>query len=179
VSEPTVVVGKITKAHGLRGEVVVLVSSDNPDRFVPGSSVFLEDGRELKIRDARPNGGRLLVSFDGIDERTAAEHLRGVTLVVPRSMLPTLAEGEFWPHQLEGCEVVTESGRSLGAIVDVVASAANDLWVAVDGSGTETMIPAIREVVAEVDVARRRVLVRDLPGLTMPDDEDSGRSRGR
>jgi len=172
VSEPTVVVvGKITKAHGLRGEVVVLVFSDNPDRFAPGSSVFVEGGRELTIRDARPNGGRLLVSFEGIDGRTAAEHLRGVTLVVPRSMLPTLAEGEFWPHQLEGCEVITESGRPLGAIVDVVANAANDLWVAVDGSGTETLIPAIREVVAEVDVAGKRVLVRDLPGLTVPDDE--------
>ena len=171
MSEPTVVVGKITRAHGLRGEVVVLVLSDNPDRFAPGSSVFVEGGPELTIRDARPNGGRLLVSFEGIDERTAAESLRGVTLVVPRSMLPALAEGEFWPHQLEGCEVITESGRQLGAIVDVVANPANDLWVAVDGSGTETLIPAIREVVAEVDVARKRVLVRDLPGLTVPEDE--------
>ena len=171
MSEPTVVVGKITKAHGLRGEVVVLVFSDNPDRFAPGSSVFVEGGHQLTIRDARPNGGRLLVSFEGLDERIAAEHVRGAMLVVPRSMLPPLAEGEFWPHQLEGCEVITESGRPLGAIVDVVANPANDLWVAVDGSGTETLIPAIREVVTEVDVARKRILVRDLPGLTAPDDE--------
>ena len=171
MSEPTVAVGKITKAHGLRGEVVVLVFSDNPDRFAPGSSVFLEGGRELTIRDVRPNGGRLLVSFEGFDERTAAEHVRGAMLVVPRSMLPPLPEGEFWPHQLEGCEVITELGRPLGTIVDVVSNPANDLWVAVDGSGTETLIPAIREVVAEVDVAHKRVLVRDLPGLTAPDDE--------
>jgi 16S rRNA processing protein RimM len=90
--------------------------------------------------------------------------------VVPVSWLPELAEGEFWPHELEGAEVVTESGRSLGAIADVVANPANDLWVALDAAGAETMIPAIREVVVEVDVVAKRVVVRDVPGLTAPDD---------
>ena len=65
--EPTVVVGKITKAHGLHGEVLVLVISDNPDRFALGASVFLEDGRELRIGASRPNGGRLLVTFEGVE----------------------------------------------------------------------------------------------------------------
>lgn len=171
MSEPTVVVGKVTKAHGLHGEVVVLVFSDNPERFVAGSSVLLEDGREVRIRASRPNGGRLLVAFDGVEDRNGAEALRGLTLVVPRSFLPELPEGEFWPHQLEGCEVVTESGRTLGPIVDVIANPANDLWVAVDEAGTETLVPAIREVVIEVDVAAGRVLVRDIPGLTAPDDQ--------
>lgn len=170
MSEPTVVVGKVTKAHGLQGEVVVLVFSDNPERFEPGSSMFLEDGREVHVRASRPNGGRLLVAFEGVGDRTAAEALRGLTLVVPRSFLPELPEGEFWPHQLEGCVVVTESGRTLGAITDVVANRANDLWVAVDESGAETMVPAIREVIVDVDVEAGRVLVRDIPGLTAPDD---------
>lgn len=168
--EPAVVVGKVTKAHGLRGEVVVLVFSDNPDRFEPGTSIFLEDGREIRVRTSRPNGGRLLVAFEGVDDRNAAEALRGLTLVVPRSSLPELPDGEFWPHQLEGCVVVTESGRTLGVITDVVANRANDLWVAVDESGAETMVPAIREVILDVDVEAGRVLVRDIPGLTAPDD---------
>ena len=170
MSEPTVVVGKVTKAHGLHGEVMVLVFSDNPDRFEPGSSMLFEDGREVRVRTARPNGGRLLVAFEGVGDRNAAEALRGLTLVVPRSSLPELPEGEFWPHQLEGCVVVTESGRTLGAITDVVANPAQDLWVAVDESGTEIMVPAIREVVVDVDVEAGRVLVRDIPGLTAPDD---------
>jgi len=170
VSEPTVVVGKVTKAHGLRGEVLVLAFSDNPDRFEPGSSLLLEDGRELRVRASRPNGGRLLVAFEGVGDRNAAEALRGLTLVVPRSSLPDLPEGEFWPHQLEGCAVVTESGRVVGTIADVVASPANDLWVAVDDSGAEVMVPAIHEVIVEVDVAAGRVLVRDIPGLTAPED---------
>jgi 16S rRNA processing protein RimM len=170
VTEPTVAVGKITKAHGLRGEVVVLVFSDNPERFVAGSSVFLEDGRELMIRDARPNGGRLLLSFEGVVERVAAEQLRGSMLVVPQSALPPLPDGEFWPHQLIGCEVVTEGGRSLGKLTDVIANPANDLWSAVDDAGTETLIPAISEFVVEVDIDARRVSVRDIPGLTALED---------
>lgn len=170
MSEPTVVVGKVTKAHGLRGEVVVLVFSDNPDRFEPGSSMFLENGREVRVRASRPNGGRMLVAFEGVDDRNAAEALRGLTLVVPRSFLPELPEGEYWPHQLEGCVVVTESGRKLGAISDVVANRANDLWVVVDEAGAEIMVPAIREVIVDVDIEAGRVLVRDIPGLTAPDD---------
>jgi 16S rRNA processing protein RimM len=171
VTEPTVAVGKITKAHGLRGEVVVLVFSDNPERFIAGSAVNIEDGRELTIRDARPNGGRLLVSFEGVEERTAAERLRGSILVVPQSALPPLPEGEFWSHQLIGCEVVTEAGRSLGVVSDVIGNPANDLWVAVDDAGTETLIPAIREFVVEVDLAAGRVSVRDIPGLTASEDQ--------
>ncbi len=137
MSEPTVVVGKVTKAHGLHGEVVVLVFSDNPERFDPGSVMFFEDGREVRVRASRPNGGRMLVAFEGVGDRNAAELLRGLTLVVPRSSLPELPPGEFWPHQLEGCVVVTESGRTLGAITDVVANPAQDLWVTVDEAGTE------------------------------------------
>jgi 16S rRNA processing protein RimM len=148
----------------------VLVLSDNPDRFDPGSLMFFEDGREVRVRASRPNGGRMLVAFEGIADRNAAELLRGRTLVVPRSSLPDLPPGEFWPHQLEGCVVVTESGRTLGAITDIVANPAQDLWVTVDGSGAEVMVPAIREVVVDVDIAAGRVLVRDIPGLTAPDD---------
>ena len=89
--------------------------------------------------------------------------------MVPLSMLPELPEGEYWPHQLIGCEVVTETGRSLGAVADVIGSPANDLWAAADDAGTETLIPAIREVVMSVDVVERRIEVREIPGLTAPD----------
>ena len=111
MSEPTVVVGKITKAHGVRGEVTVLVISQTPERFDDGSSLWLENGRELRIASTRPDRGRLLVTFEGVRDRAAAEVLRGAFLVVPESMLPELPEGEYWPHQLEGAEVVTEGGR--------------------------------------------------------------------
>jgi len=168
VTEPTVVVGTVTKPHGLRGEVSVLVSSDNPERFAEGASVYLEDGRTLRVRSSRAAGSRLLVAFEGVHDRPAAERLRGKVLVVPRSMLPTLPDGEYWPHELLGCAVVTGSGRELGRIADIVANPAHDLWVAIDEDGTETMLPAIREVVVSVDTDGGRVVVRDVPGLTAP-----------
>ena len=171
MAEPTVVVGRVTKAHGLRGEVAVRASSDNPERFVVGALVFLEDGRELRVRSLRSGGGRLLIAFDGVDDRSAAEALRGSALVVPRSMLPALPEGEYWPHELQGCAVVTESGRQLGAIADVVENPAHDLWVAVDDEGIETLLPATRELIVSVDVHAKRVVVRDVVGLTTPDGD--------
>ena len=108
--------------------------------------------------------------FDGVRDRTHADSLRGRTFVVPVSWLPDLADDQYWPHELDGADVVTESGRSLGAIVDVIANPANDLWVARDQDGAETMIPAIRQVIVDVDVGAKRVIVRDVPGLTAPDD---------
>ena len=115
MKEPTVNVGKVTRSHGVRGEVTVLSYTDNPERFAEGATVFTDGGRDLVVRSSRAHGGRLLVTFEGVSDRTAADELRGVTLVVPQSWLPELAEGEWWPHQLEGCEVLTASGRSLGA----------------------------------------------------------------
>jgi len=170
VAEPTVAVGHVTKAHGIRGEVAVEVRSDNPDRFVEGAIVFTEGGRSLTIERAHAHGARHLVKFAGVLDRAAAESLRGQVLVVPESWLPVLAEGEYWPFQLEGCEVLTESGRSLGTVSEVIPNPANDLWVAVDDDGIETLVPALRDVIAEVDVAAKRILVRDVPGLTAPDD---------
>ena len=169
MDEPTVVVGVVTTAHGLRGEVAVQNRSDNPDRWQAGARVLLADGRELTIEGARPHGRRMLVKFAGIDDRGGAEGLRGVTLVVPESWLPPLPEGEWWSHQVVGCEVRTEGGRRLGVVTEVVANPANDLWVTVD-EGIETLIPALADVLIDVDVASKRILVRDVPGLTVPED---------
>jgi len=169
VERPTIVVGVVTKPHGIRGEVAVQNRSDNPERWTPGTVVFDREGTELRVGDLRHHGATLLVRFEGVDDRTAAEKLRGRELLVPESWLPPLPEGEWWPHQIEGCAVVTERGRDLGIVTDVIANPANDIWVAVDGSGTETLIPVLADVLLMVEVGRR-VVVRDIPGLTVPDD---------
>lgn len=167
MGEPTIVIGVIAKPHGLQGEVVVHSRSDNPERWTPGSVIFLGE-RTLTIEHVRPLGARLLVKFESIDDHSAAVTLRGEA-VVPASWLPHLPEGEYWPHELEGCLIVTEAGRVLGPIVDVIPNPANDLWVAVDEEGNETLVPAIRGVVSTVDIADKRVVVRDVPGLTAPE----------
>ncbi len=168
--EPTIAVGHVTKAHGIRGEVAVEVRSDNPERFVEGATLFTEGGRSLTIERAHAHGARMLVKFEGVDDRSAGESLRGHVLVVPESWLPELLEGEYWPFQLEGCQILTESGRVLGWVSDVIPNPANDLWVAIDEHGVETLVPAIRDVIVDVDVAAKRIVVRDVPGLTAPEE---------
>lgn len=146
------------------------VLSENPERFAPGSAVYLDDGRELTVERSRPHGGRLLVEFRGIGDRTLAAQLRGRFLVVPQSRLPRLPDGSWWPHELEGCEVLTDSGRSLGALTEVLFTPANDVWVATRGE-EETLIPALKEVVVSVDLQGRRVIIREVPGLTSPEGD--------
>jgi len=172
VDEPTIVVGRITKAHGLKGELAIDVRSDNPDRFVPDATLFLEDGRRLTIERVHLHGRRLLLTFAEAKDRSSAERLQGELLLIPESWLPELPQGEYWPFQLEGCEVVTEGGRALGTVAEVVPNPANDLWVARGADGAETLIPAIHDVVAAVDIAGKRIVVRDVPGITEPDEGD-------
>jgi 16S rRNA processing protein RimM len=173
VDEPTVVVGLITTAHGLRGELAIQNRSDTPERWDAGAAVFLDDGRRLTIEVSRPHGRRLLVKFEGVDDRATAEALRGRTLVVPESWLPELPEGSWWAHELEGCRVVTRSGRELGVLSEVVANPANDIWVARDEAGTESLIPVLDGMLVEVDPAARRIVVEDVPGLTAPEEPAS------
>jgi 16S rRNA processing protein RimM len=171
VDQPTIVVGVVTRAHGLRGEVSVQNRSDNPERWIPGSVVFTEIGHPLTVRTVRPHGERLIVTFEEVADREGAEALRGTTFVVPRSWLPDLGDDEWWPHDLEGCRVVTEAGRELGTVREVIANPANDLWVAVSDDGNETLVPALKDLLVGVDVAGKRILVRDVPGLTTPDED--------
>jgi 16S rRNA processing protein RimM len=169
VSEPTAIVGIATKPHGLDGEVVVQNLSDNADRWVPGASVLSADGRPLTVKTVRTDRARLLVRFEEITDRLGAESVRG-ELAVPRASLPELSEGDYWPHELLGCQMVSESGRELGSLTKIVPGPANDLWVASGADGTETMIPAVRDLIESVDVTGKRIVVRDLPGLTVPEE---------
>jgi 16S rRNA processing protein RimM len=170
VDEPTVVVGVVTGVHGLRGDVSIQNRSDNPARWAAGATVLREDGRALMIETSRHHGRRLLVKFAGIADRSTAEGLRGTVLVVPESWLPDLAEGEWWAHQLEGCEVRTTSGRVLGIVREVIPNPANDIWVAVDDQGSETLVPALNDLLVDVDVDARTIVVEDVPGITAPDE---------
>ena len=114
-SEPTVVVGRITRPHGVRGELTVVVLSEVPGRFDVGATVFLESGRALTVATSRPHKDRVLVTFSEVTDRESAEALRGAVLVVPQSTSPPLAEGSWWDHQLVGCAVFTESGVETSA----------------------------------------------------------------
>ena len=161
MSPELLAVGRISSAHGVRGEVSVHKLTEVDERFAPGSVLQLEDGRRLTVETVRPHQRSFLVKFEQVSDRTEAEALREQVLLVPSEASPAPPEGAFWIHQVVGLEVVTEGGRSLGKIVEVQANPANDLWVTESG----TLLPAIRDLVARVDLEAGRVTVREMPGL--------------
>ncbi len=122
-------VGRITKAHGLRGDVLVLLWSDVADRLSPGSVLQVE-GKELVVRSSQLYQDRYLVHFEGVNDRTPAEALRGKVLLAE----PTEVEGELLVHELIGCEVVTLEGVSVGRVELVEANPASDLLVLESGA---------------------------------------------
>jgi 16S rRNA processing protein RimM len=164
-----IAVGRITRAHGIKGEMAVLPLSQIASRFQPGSRLFVGDqgDRPVTVSSSRPHRQRVLVSFEAVTDRTEAERLRGEFLFVPASSAPVLPDGEYWAHELIGCQAVTESGRPLGTIREVIHTPANDVWGA-DGEQGEVLIPALKDVVTHVDVAGKRIVTRDVPGLTAP-----------
>lgn len=165
---PFVAVGRITRAHGIKGEVAVLLLSQIESRFEPGSRLILQGSdRTLTVAGAKPHRHGLLVRFEEIADRTEAEAVGGRYLFVASSDVPALPNDEFWPHQLVGCEIVTEGGRSLGRIKEIIKTPANDVWLA-EGPDGEALVPALKDVVTTVDVGARRVTVREVPGLTAP-----------
>jgi len=169
VPEPTVAVGRVGKAHGVGGELSVVVLSEVASRFDPGAVVWLEDGRSLTVASSRPYRDRLLVTFREVRDRNQAESLQTALLLVPESSSPLLPQGSWWDHQIQGCSVFTDTGRELGTVGEVIHTAANDVWSAVDDAGVETLIPVLKDVVVSVDVEARRIIVREVPGLTVPE----------
>ena len=160
-----VAVGRIARAHGIRGEVAVQPLTEVESRFSPGSVLGLEDGRTLTVAASRPHQNRLLIRFEEVADRTGAEALRGEVLVVEATDSPAIAEDDrYWVREIVGLEVVTEAGRVIGKVRDVLGNPANDVWV-VDAGGRDVLIPAIRDVVVQVDRDAGRVVIRELPGL--------------
>jgi 16S rRNA processing protein RimM len=126
-------VGRIGRAHGLRGELSVTLTSDRAERLAPGA-VLGADGRDLVVEASRPHQQRWLVRFAGVDDRTAAEQLQGVTLYA--DALPS-ATDELWVHELIGATVQDRDGTALGVIEAIEANPASDLLV-LDG---ERLVP--------------------------------------
>jgi 16S rRNA processing protein RimM len=124
-------VGRIGRAHGLHGEVTVVPITNVPSRFAPGAELFVDD-RMYVVASARPHQDRWLVRFDGVDDRNAAEALRG--RVVSAESLDDAPEGEVWVHEMIGAVVRDLAGVELGRVVAVEANPAHDLLVLEGGA---------------------------------------------
>lgn len=169
VASVEVLVGRLGRAHGLRGEIAVDVRTDEPDRrFAPGSTFRTARGA-LTLTRHRWHGDRLLATFAELTDRTAAEEWRGVELRVDVS--PTERPDdpeEFYDHQLVGLLVVDEAGAELGRVVEVLHLPGQDLLaVASDrpGVGGEVLLPFVSEIVPDVDLPGGRLVARPPTGL--------------
>jgi 16S rRNA processing protein RimM len=164
-----VVIGEVGRVHGLRGEVRVMPTTDRPDRFEGLAACVLwdvsRDGRETRrIATARVHGDAVVLRFEGDDSVDAAQAHVGRLLAVPESEALPLPPGHFYPWQLEGARVTTEDGRDVGRVSRIESGGAQDLWIVADGA-REHMIPAVPEIVLDVDVRAGRVVIRPPEGL--------------
>ncbi|HEX5496664.1 MAG TPA: ribosome maturation factor RimM [Mycobacteriales bacterium] len=161
------VVGRIGRPHGVRGDVAVRVRTDDPDsRFAVGS-VLATDPTErgpLTVEAVRWHSGRLLVRFGGVGGRDAAQALGGTLLVVDSAELPPLDDpDEFYDHELVGLAALLPDGTPVGEVTDVAHGAGGDLLVVARPDGSESLVPFVAAVVPRVDVAAGRLVV-DPPG---------------
>ncbi len=159
-------VGRIGRPHGLRGEVTVQVRTDFPEqRFAAGAQLQGNTGRTLTVEAARPHKGALLVRFVGIADRDAAIELCGCILHVDAAELPDLDDpDEFYDHQLEGLAAVGPDGATLGTVREVLHAPASDLLV-LDTDRGEVLVPFVRAIVPEVDLLAGRVRLDPPAGL--------------
>ena len=175
-----VVVGRIGKPHGIRGEVTVEVRTDEPERrFAPGTTLRAEPRpgsasrlTSVTVTRTRWHQGHLLATFEELTDRTSAEAARGLLLHTEVDATETPDDpDEFYDHQLVGLTAYDEEGRTLGEVVALVHGGAQDLLTIRTPDRRDTLVPFVKALVPEVDVAGGRVVVADRPGLVTPLDD--------
>jgi 16S rRNA processing protein RimM len=152
-----VAVGWVAAPWGVRGDLKVQPLTDFPERFQRGAALWVQ-GRRIEVQRSRWSRGFVYLGLSGIDSRNVAEELRGALLEVPESDLTPLPEGQYYRFQVIGLEVRTPEGRSLGRVAEILSTGSNDVYV-VRGGPRELLIPAIEDVVKEVDVEGGRLVV--------------------
>ncbi len=186
-ADEPVVVGRIGRPHGIRGDVTIDVRTDVPERrFAPGTHLRGElstavptaahpgtpTAVPLVVAESRWHAGRLLVRFEGVAGRNAAEALRGRVLTIPAGQVGQAADdgdedadGLWWDRDLVGLRVVTVDDVDMGTVVDVVHTPAGELLVVEHAGGGEVLVPFVREIVPTVEVPAGRIVVDPPPGL--------------
>ena len=166
------VIGRVTAPFGVKGAVRVKPETDQPDRFCDLDEIALElpSGREVRdrVRDARITPKGVVLQLAGCESREQAADLRGAWIKIRQSMAIPLPEGSYWVHEIVGLRVVTLEGEDLGEVTEIIRAPGNDVYVT-----PHVMVPAVRQVVKQIDMEGRRLVV-DLPPV-----EEAGQSSDR
>ena len=162
--EPDLRIGRVLKAHGVKGALRVELLTDFPDRFAPGREVLVA-GRRLRVTRSEELDGSVLVTFEGVDDRAAAEQLAGAYCTVPLAQARALPPDRYYHFQLVGLTVFdAHRARELGRVAEVLTYPANDV-LRVTGGDREILIPMVRSVVRSIAPAEGTITV-DLPEET-------------
>lgn len=163
-----ITIGKIVNTQGHRGEVRVMPLTDFPERFTDMKSVLVKTGDRMERRAVERTYRHkkfAVLKFAGVDDMDAALELKNSLLLVTRDELTPLPEGSYYIFDLVGLEVRTVDGRPLGAIADVIQTGANDVYVVENPGRKQLLIPALKQVVRQIDLAAGNMVVELPPGL--------------
>ena len=160
------VIAYLRRPHGVRGEIIMDLHTDFPERIKPGRKVLIgEKHQPFTLDTVRGHGDGLLVSLLGADTPEDAGKYRNQWVYVKASEVPPLAEGKHYKYELIDLEVLDENGSPLGRLVEILETGANDVYVVRDDSGREILLPAIPSVILNVDMTQRTMKVHLLDGL--------------
>ena len=159
-------VGFLRRPHGVRGEIVMDLHTDFPERLKRGRKLLVtEDHTPITIQAVRKHQNGVLIKFSGIDTPEDAGKYRNQWAYVKASEVPPLPEGKLYQHELFGFKVVDENENPLGELVEIIETGANNVYVVKDESGRELLLPAIPSVILDLDADRRLMRVHVLEGL--------------
>jgi 16S rRNA processing protein RimM len=154
-------VGRLRRPHGVEGEILMDVLTDFPERLHVGRTLYAGPNHEpVKLSGLRGPENEKIVRLVGYDTPETVGRFRNVILYVPVSELPKLPEGEYYHHQLLGLSVVDEAGQELGRLDQILETGANDIYVVKTPENKELLLPAIEEVVLEINLEKGQILVR-------------------
>lgn len=161
-------VGVITTTHGVRGEVKVYPTTDEPERFLDLEYVLLDTGKELRrldIKNVRFFKNLVILKFDGIDNINDIEKYKGKRLLVDREHAVKLKKDEYFIADMIGMHVFTEDGAEFGTLRDVLETGANDVYIIDTTDGKEVLVPAIKQCILNVDIEEQKMTIHLLEGL--------------
>jgi len=166
-------VGKVRRPHGVTGDVLVEIYTDFPERLQPKAVVYMgENHLLLTICRQRFHNDGVLLAFDGYTTPEQVGRFRNQVLYIKSAEAVELPEGEFYFHDLLGLSVLDETGEPLGEVTEIMLTGANDVYVVTNDAGRELLLPAIAEVILDVDLVSKSMKVHLLPGLLDNGDLD-------
>lgn len=161
-------IGAVASVHGIKGEVKVFPTTDEPEKFKKLKTVLLKtdkEEREIGLQSAKFSKNMVIVKLEGVETPEEAQKYRGATLWVTRNQAVPLEENEYYRADLIGLSVITQEGEELGVLTNVLETGANDVYEVALQNGKTALFPAIRDCIKEVDLEAGRMVVHVMEGL--------------